>query len=61
VDKFKGKDNLEIRASREDVELYLAYHMDQLPSFVKDNDKLRYKIMEKITYAADRMYVLFKP
>jgi len=60
VAKFQGKEILEIRGSREDVALYLRYYMEQLPSFVNDNDSLRHEIMEKISYAADGMYVFFK-
>ena len=57
VNKFKGSDLLEIRASREDVERYLEGHMGQLLYFVQQNQQLQTDIKIGISEAVDGMYV----
>jgi hypothetical protein len=48
----------EIRASEEDVRLYLDAYMGQLPSFVQENEELQRAIRDKISAAVGGMYVL---
>ena len=57
VDQFKGSSELEIRASREDVERYLEGHIKQLSPFVQENRQLQIDIMSGISEAVDGMYV----
>ena len=57
AEKFKGSISLEIRAKDEDVQTYLAGHMDRLPSFVSSDLDLQNKIKATISNAVDGMYV----
>ena len=57
VEEFKGSISLKIRAKDEDVQTYLAGHMDRLPSFVSSDLDLQNKIKATISNAVDGMYV----
>ena len=57
VEIFKESISLEIRAKDEDVQTYLASHMERLPSFVLSNPNLQNKIKATISKAVDGMYV----
>ena len=57
VERFKGSMLLEIRARDEDVQTYLAGHMNRLPSFVLSSPDLQMEVMATISKAANGMYV----
>ncbi|KAL2802255.1 hypothetical protein BJX63DRAFT_438047 [Aspergillus granulosus] len=48
----------EIRAQAEDIELYLNWKMRELPSIVKRNSELQYKIKARISTLVDGMFLL---
>jgi hypothetical protein len=54
---FQGVTSLEIRASYEDVQIYLSGHMSRLPSCVSGKPLLQEKIKAEIIKAVDGMYV----
>jgi Cdc6-like AAA superfamily ATPase len=56
--KFQGNISLEIRASKEDIEMYLDARMSRLTPFDDWNQQLRNEIKVEISEAVDGMYVL---
>ncbi len=54
---FEQTKSLEIRASEEDVQTYLAGKIARLPSFVSSNPDLQDKIKTTISKTVDGMYV----
>lgn len=54
---FKTSISLEIRASTDDVTMYLRGHMGQLPSRVQQDPQLQEEIRAGISEAVDGMYV----
>ncbi|KAJ4177991.1 hypothetical protein NW767_014970 [Fusarium falciforme] len=56
--KFSQSITKEIRASYEDVQLYIEAHMGQLPSFVQGNQQLQGMIKAKISTAVGGMFLL---
>ncbi|SPO02027.1 uncharacterized protein DNG_04700 [Cephalotrichum gorgonifer] len=54
----KGAASLEIRASDEDVRLYLSNHLSQLPDFVARDDALQREVVDKIADASSGMFLL---
>jgi hypothetical protein len=57
IDQFKEATTLEIRASNEDVQIYLDDHMFRLPGFVRRSLELQDKIKTAILNAVDGMCV----
>jgi hypothetical protein len=57
IDKFKEAITLEIRASNEDVQIYLDGHMFRLPGFVRRSLELQDEIKSAILKTVDGMYV----
>ena len=57
VDQFKNSPRLEIRADSRDVARYLEGHIQQLPSFVRQNRQLQQEIKKGIVETVDGMYV----
>jgi Cdc6-like AAA superfamily ATPase len=57
IDQFKTSISLEIRASTEDIDIYIKSHMNQLPAFVQQRQGLREEITTGISEAVDGMYV----
>ena len=57
VSRFKESISLEIRAKDEDLQTYLAGHMEQLPPFVLSNPDLQSKLKARISQATNGMYV----
>lgn len=57
TEKFNGITPLEIRASPEDVRIYVDGHISHLPSFVGRKPELREEVVTEITKAVDGMYV----
>jgi Cdc6-like AAA superfamily ATPase len=55
--KFSQSILLEIRARDQDVQRYLEGHINQLPSFVQQDQELQEEIKTKISDAVDGMYV----
>ncbi|KAI1135672.1 hypothetical protein F5Y05DRAFT_167876 [Hypoxylon sp. FL0543] len=55
VGRFTSCKSLEIRASEEDVRIYLEGHMKQLPSFVHGDADIRHQIITTISETADGM------
>jgi hypothetical protein len=55
--KFEGSISLEIRATHEDVQTYLAGQMDKLPSFVVSSPDLQNEIKTTISKVVDGMSV----
>ena len=53
---FKSSTWLEIHATRDDVEMYLEGHMQQLPSFVQRNQQLQEEIKTGISESVNGMY-----
>ncbi|KAJ5622285.1 hypothetical protein N7528_005517 [Penicillium herquei] len=56
--QFKDSFLLEIRATDEDVRMYLDGHMSQLRPFVRDNSQLKEEIKNAISEAVDGMFLL---
>jgi len=57
TDNFKEATTLEIRASNDDVQIYLDGHMFRLPGFVRRRLELQDEIKTAILKAVDGMYV----
>ena len=57
--EFKGNPMLEIRASDEDVRIYLEGHMFRLPGFVVRSPDLQEEIKTDIVKAVNGMYVIY--
>jgi hypothetical protein len=57
VDKFSRSIWLEIRATDEDIRIYLESRMYLLPRFVESNSQLQEEIKTEITNDVDGMYV----
>jgi hypothetical protein len=57
TDKFKEATALEIRASHDDVQIYLDGHIFRLPGFVRRSIELQDEIKTAILKAVDGMYV----
>ena len=55
--EFEGSVSLEIRARDDDVRMYLAGHMDRLPSFVRSSLDLQNNIKTTIAKTVNGMYV----
>ncbi|KAF1844490.1 uncharacterized protein K460DRAFT_404787 [Cucurbitaria berberidis CBS 394.84] len=55
---FDGTQTLEIRASNDDVRIYLQGHMLRLPKFVQRNTKLQEDIKQRIVDSVDGMFLL---
>ena len=55
VERFRGSVSLEIRASDEDVQKYLAGRMQRLPSFVLGSPDLQGQVKATISEAVDGM------
>jgi hypothetical protein len=55
---FKANVSLEIRASKEDIQKYIEGYMGKLPSFVKEDQELRFEIATGIADAVDGVYVV---
>jgi hypothetical protein len=53
--EFEGSLSVEIRASDEDVQKYVAGHISRLPSFVSEKPELQREIEAEIISAADGM------
>ncbi|KPM37589.1 hypothetical protein AK830_g8957 [Neonectria ditissima] len=60
LDHFKSSPSLEVRASRQDVEIYVLHNMAQLPTVVQVNPKLQEEIKLSISEAVDGMFLLAK-
>ncbi|KAF7917816.1 uncharacterized protein EAE97_011954 [Botrytis byssoidea] len=58
IQKFAGGISLEIRASNEDVRLYLDGRLSQLPAFVRRYPKLQDEIKTEIVKTVDGMFLL---
>ncbi|KAH6672607.1 hypothetical protein B0J14DRAFT_483401, partial [Halenospora varia] len=58
ADTFKECTSLEIRASDDDIRIYLNGHMSQLPGFIGRNQELQGKIMTELIKAVDGMFLL---
>ncbi|KAK5996456.1 Serine/threonine-protein phosphatase 6 regulatory ankyrin repeat subunit B-like protein [Cladobotryum mycophilum] len=58
--RFDGSAVLEIRADEGDVRKYLEEHMQELPSVIKDNEKLQSDIIQKISNSIRGMFLLAK-
>ena len=59
VQLFDCIPTLEIRASAEDVQMYLESQMPHLPNFVNRNSTLRKQIRDVIVESSDGMYVIY--
>ena len=57
VERFKESPSVEIRAKDEDVQTYLAGHMERLPSFVRSSPDLQNEIKATISEVVDGMCV----
>ena len=57
VERFKESISLEIRANDEDLQTYLAGHMEQLPPFVLSSPGLQNEVKATISHATNGMYV----
>ena len=57
VERFKESISLEIRANDEDLQTYLAGHMEQLPPFVLSSPDLQNEVKATISHATNGMYV----
>lgn len=57
-DSFIKSSKLEIRASKQDVQRYLAEHISDLPNCVKRNPDLQDEIVSEIVEAVDGMFVI---
>ena len=55
ADRFRGDTQLEIRASDEDMSLYLSSHTSRLPSCVSEASGLDKHIIAQVVQAADGM------
>jgi Cdc6-like AAA superfamily ATPase len=60
VERFDNEMRLEIRASNQDMKIYLDGHMSQLPGFVLRSSKLQDEIKAEIIKAADGMYAALR-
>ncbi|KAF4451437.1 hypothetical protein F53441_5605, partial [Fusarium austroafricanum] len=58
IDCFKTSLSIEIRASPDDVARYLEGHIEQLPSFVRQDRQLQEEITTGISEAIDGMFLL---
>ncbi|KAJ5177143.1 uncharacterized protein N7482_003020 [Penicillium canariense] len=58
IDQFKDSISLEIRATDEDVRIYLESHMGQLRPYVLENCQLQEEIKTSISDAVDGMFLL---
>lgn len=58
TERFEGRTSLEIKASDEDVRVYLDSHMPNLPSFVSCSPGLQKAIKDDIVMAVDGMCVV---
>ncbi|KAJ5734428.1 hypothetical protein N7493_003214 [Penicillium malachiteum] len=56
--QFKDSFLLEIRATDEDVRMYIDGHMSQLRPFVRDNSQLQEEVKNAISDAVDEMFLL---
>ena len=61
LERPSGVTELEIRAHEEDIEEYLSGRMSNLPSVVRDNNELQYKIKARILTLVDGMCVELHP
>jgi hypothetical protein len=59
-DAFQDALRLEVQASKDDIELFVAGQMDRLPSCVQGNTTLQKNVRDKIVKASDGMYVLYR-
>jgi Cdc6-like AAA superfamily ATPase len=57
TERFEGHVTLEIKASEQDVQRYVASTLPQLPRCVRDDPELQSEIQQGIVQAVDGMYV----
>jgi hypothetical protein len=55
--KFEGSLSIEIRATEDDVRIYLDSHISNLPAFVRRSPDLQEEIKIEVVKAVDGMYV----
>lgn len=53
IDEFRMAPTVDIRASEQDVRIYVASHIDELPRFVRKNPDLQQMISTAIFKAVD--------
>lgn len=59
VSEFSDAISINIRANKDDVDMYVQGHLEQLPSFIHRDTELQAEIIDVISKAVDGMYVFF--